>query len=482
MNRKLQLFRLADATSATLCGGQAPRLWRRECARGAARLGALARVAGWGAQVYRRAPGLNETPLWGECLAELAARAPARIADEVAHSRTAEARHASGTSTHARARRTPDDLHPPRRKALSPSQEHDPQTRLRQPYGSERDAPFDTRRAAAFDARRTAALDAQPRSQTPAAHIGLNSSEAHTPDKSVAAFVPEVERLPRAASQELLRRFAGRHSPSPVAAQKNSRPAQRSTGEQPSTRPHTWPDGGQWPHAPRQAAALIHASDAAQPRSIRARLPDISTQARAHQWRGLLAARTALSLRRAVVDFPLAPALMEETLIAHQLSSFVSSETAPHELLARFADRRASVSGAHRPPGVEPRAAQSSPPPVSHVETGRDVRIPGAAATRGGAPVSPVHFRGIEVEAQQARGAFAEANQPGEVSAPVPPASLPPLLPPPLVGMSVLPIALSTARAGARVEAQETEEDLDALAAKIKLILDEQARRHGLDV
>lgn len=59
---------------------------------------------------------------------------------------------------------------------------------------------------------------------------------------------------------------------------------------------------------------------------------------------------------------------------------------------------------------------------------------------------------------------------------------LPPLLPAPQVGMPVLPMALETAREGARAEALAAEEDLDALAAKIKLILDEQARRHGIDV
>jgi hypothetical protein len=44
-----------------------------------------------------------------------------------------------------------------------------------------------------------------------------------------------------------------------------------------------------------------------------------------------------------------------------------------------------------------------------------------------------------------------------------------------------LPLASETARQGAREEARPSE-DLDALAAKIKFILDEQARRHGIDV
>ncbi len=44
-----------------------------------------------------------------------------------------------------------------------------------------------------------------------------------------------------------------------------------------------------------------------------------------------------------------------------------------------------------------------------------------------------------------------------------------------------LPIAAATARHGALVEAT-AEEDLDALAAKLKRILNEEARRHGIQV
>jgi len=45
----------------------------------------------------------------------------------------------------------------------------------------------------------------------------------------------------------------------------------------------------------------------------------------------------------------------------------------------------------------------------------------------------------------------------------------------------ILPLASESARQGALEEARPSE-DLDALAAKIKFILDEQARRHGIDV
>ncbi len=60
--------------------------------------------------------------------------------------------------------------------------------------------------------------------------------------------------------------------------------------------------------------------------------------------------------------------------------------------------------------------------------------------------------------------------------------SLPPVIPPQTLLTPVAPIAAASARQGSRTEAMLAEDDLDALAAKIKFILDEQARRHGIDV
>ena len=61
--------------------------------------------------------------------------------------------------------------------------------------------------------------------------------------------------------------------------------------------------------------------------------------------------------------------------------------------------------------------------------------------------------------------------------------ALSPLLPPASAGSQVLPIAADTARRIAwrdEVDAQQT--DLSVLAAQVKRILDEEARRHGIDV
>lgn len=61
--------------------------------------------------------------------------------------------------------------------------------------------------------------------------------------------------------------------------------------------------------------------------------------------------------------------------------------------------------------------------------------------------------------------------------------SLPDLLPPQRTEMPSLPVASASARLGAKLEAEaEMSDDLNILAAKVKRILDEQARRHGIDV
>jgi len=61
--------------------------------------------------------------------------------------------------------------------------------------------------------------------------------------------------------------------------------------------------------------------------------------------------------------------------------------------------------------------------------------------------------------------------------------SLPPLLPAVSPGSAFLPIAADEARRSARRgELNAEEKDLSLLAAQMKRILDEEARRHGIDV
>jgi hypothetical protein len=72
---------------------------------------------------------------------------------------------------------------------------------------------------------------------------------------------------------------------------------------------------------------------------------------------------------------------------------------------------------------------------------------------------------------------------PARVTAPVITPSLLPLFPPQTPGELIAPAAASAARQGAKQdEAAARGEDLSMLAAQIKRILDEEARRHGIDV
>lgn len=80
------------------------------------------------------------------------------------------------------------------------------------------------------------------------------------------------------------------------------------------------------------------------------------------------------------------------------------------------------------------------------------------------------------IEREQRTADFVEHILPPQVAA-----QLPSLITSQRIDMPPLPVAAATARFGARAEMM-IDEDLDVLAAKIKRILDDEARRHGIDV
>lgn len=602
MNRTLPLFHAADAASAALSGGQAPRSWRRECERRATRLRALGRAALWGDELSARAPGLTDTPLWGERLVELAAQTPARHEEEdaAARSRTPGAwpptrpahtpaetnRARRQTSSHQTRAASPPPLprafpphpagahghdrqfsdvnHPapgdsPRALVVSDLNGHDEHVhsspRMIEPGRTSPLRPHqDGGCREQLEDGRSAHFNEHQNAHAPTARAEFDPAEVFTLSEdspasvrrdvetreSRGAFVPEVEGLSRQASHELLRRLAGRNGSLPVQYQKNSRlasskqsgaAASENSGTTPSrsygmtpalaedqhsppppaqarTTPHTttraWPRplGQQPPDSPRG-----HMPDASGSRGGRVRPPDaVALHSRGRQWWGVLAARTALSLRRAGV-LPAAPGHTGTQLLTRQGFLNVNGEPAPRDLLTRLAGGSVAASGAARQ-SAERRGdgRQRSAPRPLRGETPQTFPDAGSNVftTGGGPAVLPDQSRSPGLDSQQLRvSATAEASAPGvntslmsvnnylsgaetslpgAAASPVVAESLPPLLPPPLVGMPVLPVALATAREGARDESRESAEDLDALAAKIKLILDEQARRHGIDV
>jgi len=122
------------------------------------------------------------------------------------------------------------------------------------------------------------------------------------------------------------------------------------------------------------------------------------------------------------------------------------------------------------------------------------LRSPNQVAAPATGHAKPWHPVGVETtESSQAVSQPTVADQleniSGESVSPVriaPPAvatSLPPLLPPQIAGRPSSPAATAILQGVTRQEeAAATEDDLSALAAKIKRILDEEARRHGIDV
>lgn len=596
MNRTLSLFYAADAASAALSGGQAPRSWRRECERRATRIRALGRAALWVGELSARAPGLTDTPLWGERLAELATRTPARQEETAARPRTSEpwppARPAHTPAEANRARRQtpsrrtsaapppplPRAFQPPPADAplhdarfsdvnrpapgLSPRAPVVPDSNGRDENAHGRPRMIEPGRASTLrplqdDVGREQLEDGQGVSfnerqsaRAPAARAGFNPPEVFTPSEDFSssvggdvgtrdgreAFVQAVEGLARQASRELLSRLAGRNGSFPVQQQKSpggalSKYSGAATAESSATTPsrkygaapslaeerRSPPTHTQAAKTPRTSTRALprafgqqspreRAQDAPDSRGGRVLPPDAAAlHTRGRQRWGLLAARTVRALRRSGVS-PAAPGDAGAQLLNKQVFLTVSGETAPRDLLTRLAGGGVAASGAARKFAERSGGHQSSAPRASRGDTAQTFPDagPNASTTSGGSAVLPIQTRTSLLDAKQLRASAtaedsapgvntslmsvnnylsdAETSTTGAAASPVVAESLPPLLPPPLLGMPILPIALATAREGARAESRETAEDLDALAAKIKLILDEEARRHGINL
>lgn len=127
----------------------------------------------------------------------------------------------------------------------------------------------------------------------------------------------------------------------------------------------------------------------------------------------------------------------------------------------------------------------------------RALALPERAAPRRREPEQPPaeHFRAPEVEITRPAPRLASPELAEEQSARTQPTRTLPEIDPPLAMPSLLslltaqkpdeptrPVAADTVRAGAAVENGLPGDELGDLAAKLKRILDEEARRHGIDV
>jgi hypothetical protein len=111
-----------------------------------------------------------------------------------------------------------------------------------------------------------------------------------------------------------------------------------------------------------------------------------------------------------------------------------------------------------------------------HEELGPKATLPGTA--QAGAVVFAPEF---DLNGSAGHGS-SESKRSGQIIPPDVMPSLPDLLTPQRVGEQPLPVSAATARQNAHEEGLKAADELDVLAEKIKQILDEQARRHGIDV
>lgn len=193
----------------------------------------------------------------------------------------------------------------------------------------------------------------------------------------------------------------------------------------------------------------------------------------------------------------------QDGFLAQQWSDSLAGPTAPEELLQQWVTfmppERGSTSEHQR--GFEPTRSDRLSSPNEAKETQEKARAHAGAKPM---PLPPKRSSLLDLLRNTEEGEktnfplppFEEINRVASAMQ-VPPVTpvvtedasaspilsrpLPPLTPPQTIGEPVPPVASAMARQGARVEALPGE-DLTALADKIQRILQEEARRHGINV
>jgi len=193
-----------------------------------------------------------------------------------------------------------------------------------------------------------------------------------------------------------------------------------------------------------------------------------------------------MSILRSLHDEWLLP-LAGQQASPHLLASLLNHPSMPNERgrLQKIHSRNEKSNG----PGSEPRGLASSPDrggkeqqsftDRSHISRPLERMFERQAQT-------PMAEPDIRFPAEWESTINSEERQHGASPNFAPTALTPalsPLLPAASAGSSVMPVAADTARRFAwRDEVEQQQTDLSVLAAQVKRILDEEARRHGIDV
>ena len=403
---------------ASVTGGRAPGCWREGLRRATGRLGAVPRSCAWMEPLTRRAPKLCSASLLGGSLSELVGHT---VSPDPPEAKPRGERVAVGANAPSRGK-------------------------------GDRPCPVVT------------------------SELNGRGSNARKNGPSLVDAACAA-RLPKRANQTLVARCADEPRPARRALPSTQREvAPASNGAEALRR-----DIEANLERPRAATRAAY-SDPAKPSAPRGGQLRVDSACSSEVFAQRLIDRVRCKLRR--------PAL------AAGAARWQSSDLIGAPWSTDLAGPTASASLVHRLAGVEPLGFSPAPTPRTGNENdsprplGRD-RL--SRETKGKTPV-PALADGEWVRPRSERGESAPAasaevghriadggREEEPIAAPSFAEPLPPLAPPETGATGVLALAKEAARRGAREEATAPE-DLDALAAKIQLILDEQARRHGIDV
>ena len=440
INSVLDQSRSFLSQSGVLRGGSAPRHWKRELSHHTERLATVFLTSQWVKDIAEVNPSFLDEPLFGNCLAEITSRGPREAEIEKQLSQV------------------PPQL--PRKTLLSSNPDRE-----------------------RSDGATLARLRTTRRRELsrPEASSGRKLSEPRSREQR-----DRVSQLPLQANGSLLKRFAG------PALEASEQVKARSSDFSPRPRSST-----RFPVPDPDQALRLH--------DWRRQVADRATKTWLREWPKN--AHSTSSVFEGAKAEVLAPAVSNSPLLEEQWLTSPSGERASPEILVRLMSRvgfnGAPTGSAVKYTRTNPSGLGNSPPakfPVvtdpnsaRHQPLGINVPPePGRAAGKTFERILPERYP-PDTLPDANRDLFAEPAQPpatggGEwqpASHLVPPvlrSSLPPLLPA-SPGSAVLPVAAETARQGAlRDEVNAQEKDLGLLAAQIKRILDEEARRHGIDV
>jgi hypothetical protein len=432
MKRALDPLRSVSHCFETLSGGRAPGSWRRDVLRQTRRLGAIRQACGWVEELVNVDLRLSDQPRFGYSLAALVTRgSPNALPAESRPSRTQF------------------------------NQEHDA-----------------LRRAATRNSSSSPATEIQEPKRSP-----WTSEEARSPGSTQA-----ISQLQHQADPSLLSRLAGEKTNSIAKAEREQLKPIEERQRQNHVRTPAFLREDVLPSALIERVAW---------RAEKAWWRDSSETSDSHQAAAdpnevissgspLLADYWSMPVDGVRVSADLLTQLANsETLIHRGIRREVARETtrpttadsqpspAPHKS-AQLPDPQISGSfaepadTAYRPPQRStPLTAPTTDPWPSQVNNAAG-STPSSAFSESWPP---------------AVGSEKERQAPARIAPPTVTPSLVPLRPPPAPGIAALPVAAATAQRGARNdEAVARGEDLTLMAAQIERILNEEARRHGIDV